>query len=84
MTDLFSNQKQVKSTTCPAFILVSADDATVPPVNSLMYFQALMDAGVKGNQLMVFPTGNHGWGIMDIPYKPQWTAGLELWLKNFQ
>ena len=84
LTDLFSNQKQVKSTTCPAFILVSADDATVPPVNSLMYFQALMDAGVKGNQLMVFPTGNHGWGIMDIPYKPQWTAGLELWLKNFQ
>lgn len=84
LTDLFSNQKQVKSTTSPAFIILSADDALVPPINSILYFNALMDAGVKGNQLMIFPTGNHGWGILDIPYKPQWTAGLELWLKNFQ
>lgn len=82
LTDLFSNQKQVKSTTCPAFIVLSADDTVVPPANSLLYMQALVDAGVKGNQLMVFPTGGHGWGIIDIPYKPQWTAGLELWLQQ--
>lgn len=84
LTDLFSNQKQVKPTTCPAFIILSADDALVPPINSILYFNALQDAGVKGNQLMIFPSGNHGWGILDTPYKPQWTAGLELWLENFQ
>lgn len=84
LTDLFSNQKQVKSTTSPAFIVLSADDSVVPPINSILYFNALQDAGVKGNQMMIFPTGNHGWGILDIPYKPQWTTGLELWLKNFQ
>lgn len=84
LTDLFSNQKQVKPTTCPAFITLSADDSLVPPINSILYFNALQDAGVKGNQLMIFPSGNHGWGILDIPYKSQWTAGLELWLKRFQ
>ena len=83
LTDLFSNHKQVNATTAPAFIILSADDAVVPPVNSILYFQALMNAGVQNNQLMIFPTGNHGWGILDIPYKPQWTTGLELWLKNF-
>lgn len=84
LTDLFSNQKQVKATTPPAFIILSADDSLVPPVNSLMYFQALLDAGVKNNQLMIFPSGNHGWGILELPFKPQWTAGLELWLKSFE
>ncbi len=83
LTDLFSNHKQVKSTTSPAFIILSADDSLVPPVNSILYFEALQNAGVKGNQLMIFPEGNHGWGIMDLPFKPQWTAGLELWLKRF-
>ena len=84
LTDLFSNQKQVKPTTCPAFIVLSADDGLVPPANSLLYMQALLDAGVKDCQLMVFPNGNHGWGILDLPFKPQWTAGLELWLKKFE
>lgn len=78
----FSNALQVTSDTPKAFIMLSADDRAVPPVNSIEYFNALLDNKVPAT-LHVYPNGGHGWGFRDkFGFKRQWTGELEKWLRE--
>lgn len=61
LVNKFSNEKQVKSTTPKAFVVVSAADELVPVKNSLDYTQALIDKKVPVS-LHVYPGGFHGFG----------------------
>ena len=62
--------------------MLSADDTTVPPANSMRYCQALMEHKVPAS-LHLYPTGEHGWGFRDsFIYKRQWTGELEKWLRE--
>ena len=45
---------------------MSGDDTTVPPANSIMYYNALNAAGVPAS-LHIYPTGGHGWGYKSGP-----------------
>ena len=76
----YSNEKQVKSDTPPAFILHCTDDDVVPVENSVAYYSALAKQGVSAS-LHIYPTGGHGWGYNDsYTFKRQWTGELEKWL----
>lgn len=78
----YSLERQVSSRTPQAFIMLSADDTAVPPVNSINYFLALREQKVPAT-LHVYPTGGHGWGFRDsFTYKRQWTGELEKWLRE--
>lgn len=78
----YSLERQVSSRTPQAFLMLSADDTTVPPVNSINYFFALRGQNVPAT-LHVYPTGGHGWGFRDsFTYKRQWTGELEKWLRE--
>lgn len=78
----YSLEKQVNACTPQAFIMLSADDRSVPPANSIRYFEALLANKVSGT-LHVYPTGGHGWGFNDsFIYKHQWTSELEKWLRE--
>ena len=78
----YTLEKQVNERTPQAFILLSADDDVVPPVNSIHYFEALLRNGVPAT-MHVYPTGGHGWGFRDaFTYKHQWTGELEKWLRE--
>lgn len=80
---IFSNEKQVNANTPPAILLLSDDDETVLPENSIRYYQALKANGINAS-LYIFPEGGHGWGLNDsFRYHPQVTALLAAWLKNF-
>lgn len=80
--DRYSNERQVTADTPPAFIALSSDDRSVPPANSLRYYEALLAAGVPAT-MHIYPTGKHGWGFRDsFPYKRQWTGELEKWLRE--
>lgn len=82
MVDKFSNAKQVTTDTPKAFIILSADDHAVPPVNSLEYFEALIANNVRAS-IHVYPDGGHGWGFRDkFGFKRQWTGELEKWLRE--
>ncbi len=62
--------------------MLSADDGSVPPANSIHYFEALLQHHVPAT-LHVYPTGGHGWGFKDsFAYKRQWTGELEKWLRE--
>lgn len=77
----FDLHQQVNAHTPPAFIMLSSDDDVVPPVNSLLYYEALLKSGVQRCSLHIYPTGGHGWGFHDtFVYKRQWTEELEHWL----
>lgn len=80
LTEKFTLEKQVNERTPQAFLVLSADDRSVPPANGIHYFEALLQHQVPAT-LHVYPTGGHGWGFRDaFPYKRQWTGELEKWL----
>ncbi len=80
--NLFSNEKQVTPQTPPAFIMHSTDDKTVPVINSVNYYLALVQNGVSAT-MHLYPIGGHGWGYRDnFLYKTRWTGELEKWLRE--
>lgn len=82
LVEKFCLEKQINAETPQAFLMLSADDKTVPAVNSMDYCQALIEHKVPLS-LHVYPTGGHGWGYRDtFVYKRQWTEELEKWLRE--
>ena len=80
--DQYTSMKHVTAQTPPAFIMCSADDTSVPCINSIEYFLALRENGV-GATLHIYPSGGHGWGFQDsFAYKREWTGELERWLQH--
>lgn len=78
----YSLETRVTANTPQAFIMLSADDGAVPPVNGINYFLALRNQKVRAS-MHVYPTGGHGWGFRDnFIYKRQWTGELEKWLRE--
>jgi acetyl esterase/lipase len=59
---LLSNEEQVTKETPPAFIVHTANDASVPVENSLRFAEALRKAGVPF-ELHVYERGRHGFGL---------------------
>lgn len=55
----FCLEKQVTAQTPPTFLWHTADDESVPVQNSLLFYNALLQAGIK-SELHIFPTGAHG------------------------
>jgi acetyl esterase/lipase len=58
----YSAEVDVPSQTPPTFLMCAADDATVPPDNSILMFQALRRARVPA-ALHIFEAGGHGFGL---------------------
>lgn len=81
---LYSNELQVTKDTPTAFIALSTNDKTVPPVNSLNYYKALLDNGVSA-ELHIYPTGGHGWGSRDnFTYKQNFQEELTRWIDELK
>jgi acetyl esterase/lipase len=77
-----SLESRVTKETPPTFIVATEDDKSVPVENSLMFYQALRNAGVPA-ELHLWPTGPHGFGMRpDLPGPSSWTDRLEEWLRN--
>lgn len=78
----YSLERQVSPQTPQTFIMLSADDAGVLPINGIGCFLALQEQKVPAT-LHVYPTGGHDWGFRDsFTYKRQWTGELEKWLRE--
>lgn len=65
----------------PAFVVIAADDTTVPPAGSIEIFTRWL-AAKRPAELHVYQKGQHGFGM-----RPQgntidhWPAALEAWMK---
>ena len=78
----FSNEKQINANTPPAILLLSDDDKSVSPTNSVFYNEALKKNNIPAT-MYIFPKGGHGWGMnIDFEYHSQMLHLLSMWLKS--
>jgi acetyl esterase/lipase len=74
--EYLSTHYRVTKNTCPSFLVHTAEDAAVPPHNSVMFYEALLKAGVPA-ELHIYEKGAHGIGLRE-----DWTSQLARWLRE--
>ena len=80
--DLLSPDKQVTGDTPPVFIVHTAEDASVPVENSLLFYQALRRYRVPV-EMHLFEKGPHGFGMRaGLGTTSDWPRRLEEWLRS--
>jgi acetyl esterase/lipase len=82
LVDSLSAETQVTKDTPPTFLFTTTDDKTVPVINSVMFYSALVSAGVPA-ELHIFQHGAHGAGL--APANPQlsvWVDLLAKWMRE--
>jgi acetyl esterase/lipase len=62
MVKALSAETQVTKETPPTFLFATTEDKTVPVINSVMFFEALVKAGVPA-EMHIFQHGGHGVGL---------------------
>ncbi len=80
--DSMSPELHVTAQTPPTFLFTTTDDRTVPVLNSVMFYSALVKAGVPA-EMHIFQHGAHGSGL--APANPQlrpWTDMLIKWMRE--
>ena len=80
--DEMSAELHVTAQTPPVFLFSTTDDRTVPIMNSVMFYEALVKAGVPA-EMHLFQHGGHGSGL--APANPQlspWTEMLIKWMRE--
>lgn len=84
LLDLMSNEKHVTRDTPPTFLFHTTDDAVVPVLNSVRYYAALIEHGVKQSELHIYQHGRHGVGLdLNDPLLGTWPDHLADWLIQF-
>ena len=84
MTEYYSLENRVTATTPPTLLMLSDDDLVVPPINSIRYYEALKNYGVKAT-MYIFPSGGHGWaGRGDFKYEEEYKHLLLDWLSTLK
>ena len=81
LLNLYSNEKQVTANTPPTFLVHAEDDTTVPVQNSLMFYEALLNAKVKA-EMHLFQAGGHGFGLNNSKSKNKWMDWAKNWLEE--
>jgi len=82
LVDSLSEETQVTKETPPAFLFATADDKTVPVMNSVMFYSALVKAGVPV-EMHLFQQGAHGAGLAAAnPQLSVWPDLLAKWMRE--
>jgi acetyl esterase/lipase len=78
LVDHYSLELQVDASTPPTFLAHAADDGAVPVQNSLLFHQAMIAHGVRG-ELHVYERGGHGFGIRGKGTEGGWMDAFNAW-----
>lgn len=82
LVEKYSPQNNVTAQTPPCFIADAFNDKTVQPINSLLFYQALLDKKIS-TSFHVFPQGGHAININNNPGSTSlWKDLCEDWLKE--
>jgi len=77
-----SAETQVTKDTPPTFLFATTDDKTVPVMNSVMFYEALVKAGVPA-EMHLFQHGAHGAGLATAnPQLSVWPDLLIKWMRE--
>ncbi len=82
LIEKYATQNNVTAQTPPCFIADAFNDKTVPPENSLLFYQALLNKNVS-TSFHVFPQGDHAININNNPGSTSlWKQLCSEWLKE--
>jgi acetyl esterase/lipase len=82
LVQLLSPEKHVTKETPPTFIYTTTDDGTVPVMNSVMFYSALIAAKVPA-EMHIFAHGPHGTGLAPgFPDLKSWPDLLATWMRS--
>ncbi|MBN2167280.1 MAG: alpha/beta hydrolase [Marinilabiliaceae bacterium] len=82
LINLYSNELQVSSKTCPAFVIHAQDDPVVNCIGSIIFYQALVKNNIPAS-LHIFPNGKHSISLRNNPAETNlWTELCERWLMS--
>jgi acetyl esterase/lipase len=82
LVELMSNELQVTPQTPPTFLFHTTADNGVPVMNSVVFYEALVKAGVPA-EMHLFANGPHGVGLaLQDPALSEWPALLATWLRG--
>jgi acetyl esterase/lipase len=80
--DAMSAELHVTAQTPPVFLFATTDDRTVPVMNSVMFYEALVKAGVPA-EMHLFQHGGHGSGLgVGNPQLSVWPELLMKWMRE--
>lgn len=77
----YSNELNVTARTPPTFLVHAADDTSVPVGNSLRFAEALQAHHVAV-ELIVYPSGGHGFGLNNATTRDRWIDRCAQWLES--
>ncbi|WP_296460392.1 alpha/beta hydrolase [Rubinisphaera sp.] len=78
---LMSNDLQVTPETPPTFLFHTYEDTAVKPINSVLFYQAMLEHKVPG-ELHIFQSGRHGVGLgKSIPGTREWSTLVDNWMR---
>lgn len=78
----YSNELHVAEDTPPAFIVHAQNDEGVSVYHSLLFYQALIEHGVR-TEMHLYPTGGHGFSFgYGLGTVESWTESLMKWLNQ--
>jgi acetyl esterase/lipase len=82
LVDSLSEETQVTKDTPPTFLFTTTDDKTVPVMNSVMFYSALVKAGVPV-EMHIFQQGAHGAGLAAAnPQLNVWPDLVAKWMRE--
>lgn len=83
IVERFSFELHVTADTPPTLLILCSDDPAVKPRNSILFYEALVAAGVPA-EMHIYPSGGHGWGFGNtvFPYYDEFKTALSRWLSE--
>ena len=82
LVNSLSEETQVTKDTPPTFLFATTDDETVPVMNSVMFYSALVKAGVPA-EMHLFQQGAHGVGLAEAnPQLSVWPDLVAKWMRE--
>lgn len=76
----YSNEMQVTEKTPPAFLVHASDDDAVNPMNSIVFYEALLNKKVPA-ELHLYQAGGHGFGLMMKNNSEVWMERCKNWMQ---
>ena len=76
----FSSEKQITHQTPPAFLVHASDDEGVSSMNSIVFYEALLESKVPA-ELHIYQKGGHGFGLKNPSTSDGWINRLQSWMK---
>lgn len=81
LVDSYSSELQVTAQTPPTFLLHASDDNTVPVMNSVTFYDALLKYKIPV-EMHLYKSGGHGFGMQNPTTNDKWMNRCKNWMQS--